>query len=56
MNEISRENDYILTKGDSVQMHRVKFWTIGEYYTALEQLLKDKDRAEQQAKQIKNTR
>ena len=51
--EQNRENDYIITKGDSVQMQNVRFWVIRDYYAALEQILKDKDRAEQAQKQIK---
>lgn len=57
LKEQNRENDYIITKGDSVQMQNVRFWVIRDYYSALEQILKDNDRAEQaQKKQIKNGR
>lgn len=56
LKERNRENDYIITKGDPVQMQNVRFWVIGDYYAALEQILKDNDRAEQQNKQIKNGR
>lgn len=53
LKETNRENDYIITKGDPVQMQNVRFWVIGDYYAALEQILKDNDRAEQSAKKIK---
>lgn len=50
--EVNRENEYIITKGDPVEMQKVRFWTLGDYYSALEQILKDNDRAEQQANKI----
>ena len=53
LRETNRENDYIITKGDSVQMQNVRFWVIRDYYGALEQILKDNDRAEQAQKTIK---
>jgi hypothetical protein len=53
LNEKNRENDYIITKGDPVQMANVRFWVIRDYYSALEQILKDNDRAEQAQKTIK---
>lgn len=53
LNEKNRENDYIITKGDPVQMANVRFWVIRDYYAALEQILKDNDRAEQAQKTIK---
>ena len=53
LKEQNRENDYIITKGDPVAMQNVRFWVIRDYYAALEQILKDKDRAEQAQKQIK---
>lgn len=34
-------------------MQHVKFWLLGDYYTALEQLLKDNDRAKKE-KESKN--
>lgn len=37
----------MITKGDPVNMQNVKYWTIGDYYSALEQILKDNDRAKQ---------
>lgn len=45
--EMTRENDYIITKGNPVEMQNVKYWIIGDYYSALEQILKDNDRAKQ---------
>ena len=53
LKEQNRENDYIITKGDPVQMANVRFWVIRDYYSALEQILKDNDRAEQANKNIK---
>jgi len=53
LKEQNRENDYIITKGDSVAMQNVRFWVIRDYYAALEQILKDKDRAEQAQKNTK---
>ena len=47
LRETNRENDYVITKGDPVNMQNVKYWTIGDYYSALEQILKDNDRAKQ---------
>jgi hypothetical protein len=52
LKEQNRENDYIITKGDPVQMANVRFWVIRDYYSALEQILKDNDRAEQANKKI----
>ena len=52
LKEQNRENDYIITKGDPVQMANVRFWVIRDYYAALEQILKDNDRAEQANKKI----
>jgi hypothetical protein len=34
-------------------MANVRFWVIRDYYAALEQILKDKDRAEQAQKNVK---
>jgi hypothetical protein len=34
-------------------MQDVRFWVIRDYYSALEQILKDKDRAEQAQKNTK---
>lgn len=45
--EMTRENDYIITKGNPVEMQNVRYWIIGDYYSALEQILKDNDRAKQ---------
>ena len=53
LREVNRENDYILAKGDTVKMQEVRYWTLGDYFAALEQILKDKDRSEQQQKQVK---
>lgn len=39
-----------------MQMANVRFWVIRDYYSALEQILKDNDRAEQAQKNIKNGR
>lgn len=44
---MTRENDYIITKGNPVEMQNVRYWIIGDYYSALEQILKDNDRAKQ---------
>jgi hypothetical protein len=53
LKEQSRENDYVITKGDPVSMANVRFWVIRDYYAALEQILKDSDRAEALNKKLK---
>jgi len=47
-----RENDYILTKGDTVAMQNVKYWLLCDYYAALERIIKEQERFE--AEQSKN--
>ena len=53
LKEQSRENDYVITKGDPFSMANFRFWVIRDYYAALEQILKDSDRAEALNKKIK---
>lgn len=53
LRENYRENDYIITKGDTVAMQNVKYWIIGDYYAALERIVKDAERAEAEQKKIK---
>lgn len=53
LREKHRENDYIISKGDMITMQGVKFWCLIEYYSALEQIIKDNERAQAEANKIK---
>lgn len=53
LREKHRENDYIISKGDMITMQSVKFWCLIEYYSALEQIIKDNERAQAEANKIK---
>lgn len=53
LREKHRENDYIISKGDMITMQGVKFWCLVEYYSALEQIIKDNEKAQAEANKIK---
>jgi len=49
----NRENDYIICKGDTIAMQDVKYWCLIDYYTALEQIIRDNEKALQEANKLK---
>lgn len=53
LRENHRENDYIISKGDMITMQTVKYWCLSEYYSALEQIIKDNEKAQLEANKIK---
>jgi len=48
-----RENDYIITKGDTVAMQNVKYWVLSDYYAAIERIIKEQERQEAEQNKIK---
>jgi hypothetical protein len=49
MKNANQENDYVLAKFFSIANQLdLRLWTLREYYTALEELLKESDRIKKQ--------
>ncbi len=48
-----RENDYLIAKWFNTTPDSVRFWTIFDYYSALEEILKESDRQRAQMQKQK---
>lgn len=45
---MANDNDYLIAKGNPELAAKIKYWRLIEYYSALEQVLKEGDRMEAQ--------
>jgi len=50
---VANDNEYLIAKGNPEVAAKIKYWRLIEYYSALEQTLKEGDRMEAQRERTK---